>query len=56
MNLRQGLRERIRGSPVLRCEKGEADFAGGEGDVGVGDSGVEADCGRCVGVIWGDCY
>ena len=41
---------------MLCCEKGQADFAGGEGDVGVGDSGIEADCGRRVRIIWGDLY
>lgn len=48
--------ESVGRSPVLGGEEGEADFAGGEGDVWVGDAGVEGYAGRMVRVGWGNCY
>lgn len=50
----EGCGEGVDGTPVFGCEEGEADFAGREGDVGVGNSGCEVDCWWCEGVVWGN--
>lgn len=42
--------------PVLGGEEGQADFAGREGDVWVGDAGVEGYAGRVKRVGRGDGY
>lgn len=46
MDGREGGRERVDGAPVLGGQQGQADLAGREGDVGVGDARVEGDFGR----------
>lgn len=44
-------RERVDGTPVLRCEQREADFARRERDVGVGDARCECYLWRGEGVV-----
>lgn len=43
LNRHQRRRQRVHGTPVLGGQQGEADLAGAEGDVGVGDARAEMD-------------
>ena len=51
MDGREGGREGVDGTPVFGGQQGQADFAGREGNVGVGDAGREGDFGRREGVV-----